>query len=193
MAVLYTLDQYVSDLRAITAKENDPVKITDLVALLAKKFAQSPGWFRPEYRECDAEQGFSVHMLHEEPNHDLAVFLVSWLPNRGTAPHNHKTWAVVVGMEGEEKEISYDRLDDGATPGFADLKRGGEQVITAGEITRCYPEHIHSVWNVGKNISMSLHTYGRHINYTGRSEFDLEHRCEKPYVLKVAVDEHARV
>jgi len=193
MAVLYTLDQYVSDLRAITAKENDPVKITDLVALLAKKFAQSPGWFRPEYRECDAEQGFSVHMLHEEPNHDLAVFLVSWLPNRGTAPHNHKTWAVVVGMEGEEKEISYDRLGDAATPGFADLKRGGEQVITAGEITRCYPEHIHSVWNVGKNISMSPHTYGRHINYTGRSEFDLEHKCEKPYVLKVAVDEHARV
>ena len=57
MAVLCSLDQYVSDLRAITAKENDPVKITDLVALLAKKFAQSPGWFRPEYRECDAEQG----------------------------------------------------------------------------------------------------------------------------------------
>jgi len=43
-----------------------------------------------------------------------------------------------------------------------------------------------------KNISMSLHTYGRHINYTGRSEFDLEHKCEKPYVLKVAVDQHAR-
>jgi hypothetical protein len=84
MAVSYTLDQYVNDLRAITAKENDPVKITDLVAPLAKKFAQSPGWFRPEYRECDAEQGFGVHMLHEEPNHDLAVFLVSWLPNRGT-------------------------------------------------------------------------------------------------------------
>ena len=26
MAVLYTLDQYVNDLRAITAKETDPVK-----------------------------------------------------------------------------------------------------------------------------------------------------------------------
>jgi hypothetical protein len=77
MAVLYTLDRYVNDLRAITAGENDPVKITDLVAPLAKKFAQSQGWFRPEYRECDAEQGFGVHVLHEEPNHDLAVFLVS--------------------------------------------------------------------------------------------------------------------
>ena len=63
--------------------------------------------------------------------------------------------------------------------------------MTAGDIARCYPEHIHSVRNVGKDISMSLHTYGRHINYTGRSEFDLEHKLEKPYVIKIAYDEYA--
>ena len=97
--------------------------------------------------------------------------------------------AVVVGMEGQEQEISYDRLDDGATPGHADLKRSGEQVMTAGDIACCYPEHIHSVWNVGPDISMSLHTYGRHINYTGRSEFDVEGKREKPYLIKVANDE----
>jgi predicted metal-dependent enzyme (double-stranded beta helix superfamily) len=188
----YSLEQYVQDLRTITAEETDPVRITDRVAPLARKFAQAPGWFRPEYRECDVEQGFGVHMLHEEPNHDLAVFLISWLPNRGTTPHNHKTWAVVVGMEGQEQEVNYDRLDDGSKPGYADLQRGGEQVMIAGDVARCYPEHIHSVWNVGKEISMSLHTYGRHINYTGRSEFDLEQKREKPYVIKVAEDEHAR-
>jgi predicted metal-dependent enzyme (double-stranded beta helix superfamily) len=187
----YSLDQYVHDLRTITTEETDPVRITDRVAPLATKFAQAPGWFRPEHRECDAEQGFGVHMLHEEPNHDLAVFLISWLPNRGTTPHNHKTWAVVVGMEGQEQEVNYDRLDDGSKRGYADLQPGGEHVMTAGDVVRCYPEHIHSVWNVGKDISMSLHTYGRHINYTGRSEFDLEHKREKPYVVKVS-DEHAR-
>jgi predicted metal-dependent enzyme (double-stranded beta helix superfamily) len=192
MAVPYTLDQYVSDLRAITAKETDPVKITDLVAPLAKKFAQSPELRRPEYHECDDEQGFGVHLLHEESNHDLAVFLISWLPNRGTTPHNHKTWAVVVGIEGQEQETNYDRVDDGAMPGYADLKRSGEQVMTAGDIARCYPEHIHSVRNVGKDISISLHTYGRHINYTGRSEFDLQHKREKPYVIRVADDERAQ-
>ena len=112
-----TLDQYVRDLREITTQHSDPVDITDLVAPLAKNFAQSPELRRPEYRECDAEQGFGVHMLHEEPNHDLAVFLVSWLPNRGTTPHNHKTWAVVVGIEGQEQEINDDRLDDGGKPG----------------------------------------------------------------------------
>ena len=193
MTIPYSLDQYVRDLRTITAEETDPIKITHRVAPLAKKFAQTPGWFRPEYRECDVEQGFSVHPLHEEPNHDLAVFLVSWLPNRGTTPHNHKTWAVVVGIEGQEQEINYDRLDDGTTPGYANLRRNGEHVVTAGDVARCYPEHIHSVRNVGKDVSMSLHTYGRHINYTGRSEFDLENKLEKPYAIKIADDAHARV
>jgi len=192
MTTPYTLEQYVRDLRTITAQETDPVKITDRVAPLAKKFAQSPGWLRPEYGECDAEQGFGVHLLHEEPNHDLAVFLISWLPNRGTTPHNHKTWAVVVGIEGQEQEINYERVDDGTKPGFADLKRGGERVMATGDIARCYPEHIHSVRNVGRDISMSLHTYGRHINYTGRSEFDLEQKREKPFMIKVAADELAR-
>src|SRR3974390_2718870 len=192
MTTPYTLEQYVRDLGEITALETDPVKITDLVAPLAKKFAQSPGWLRPEYGECDAEQGFVVHLLHEEPNHDLAVFLISWLPKCGTTPHNHKTWAVVVGIEGQEQEINYERVDDGTTPGFADLKRGGEQIMATGDIARCYPEHIHSVRNIGKDISKSLHTYGRHINYTGRSEFDLEQKREKPFMIKVAADELVR-
>ena len=189
----YGLDQYVRDLRTITAEETDPVKITERVAPLAKKFVQAPGWLRPEHRICDPEQGFGVHLLHEEPNHDLAVFVLSWLPNRGTTPHNHKTWAVVVGMEGQEQEVNWARLDDGSKPGYAELKRSGEQVMTAGDVARCYPEHIHSVWNVGSGVSMSLHTYGRHINYTGRSQFDPQRKIEKPYVIKVADAEPARV
>jgi predicted metal-dependent enzyme (double-stranded beta helix superfamily) len=108
----YTLEQYVADLRTIAAQETDPVRITDRVAPLAQKFAKAPGWFRPEFRQCDPQQGFSLHILHEEPNHDLAVFLISWLPDRGTTPHNHKTWAVVVGMEGSEQEVNYERLDE---------------------------------------------------------------------------------
>jgi len=187
----YSIEQYVQDLRAITAQETDAERITERVAPLAQKFATSPGWFRPEFRECDQEQGFGVHVLHEEPNHDLAVFLISWLPDRGTTPHNHKTWAVVVAMEGEEQEISYERLDDGSKKGFADLKRGETQVMKAGDVSRCYPDHIHTVWNVGKGKSMSLHTYGRHINFTGRSQFDPERKLEIPYLIKVVDSETA--
>ena len=85
-----------------------------------------------------------------------------------------------------------EQLDDGIMPGNPNLTRDDEQVMTAGNIARCHPEQIHSIWIVGKDISMSLHTYGRHINYTGRSQFDLEHKREKPYVIKVADDERVR-
>ena len=64
-----------------------------------------------------------------------------------------------------------EQLDDGIMPGNPNLTRDDEQVMTAGNIARCHPEQIHSIWNVGKDISMSLHTYGRHINYAGRSQF----------------------
>ena len=62
-----TLDQYVRDLREITARHSDPVEITDLVVPLARKFAQSPELLRPEYRECDAEQGFGFTCSMKSP------------------------------------------------------------------------------------------------------------------------------
>src|SRR5262249_40239071 len=105
---------------------------------------------------------------------------------RGTAPHDHQTWAVVVGIEGQELETSYERRDDGLTAGYAELERSGEQGMCAGDVACGYPEHIHAGRSVGEGVAMSLHTSGRHLNYTGRSEFDVEQKCEKPFVVKVA-------
>src|SRR5262249_33727067 len=149
MSESYSLEQYVHDLRTITAQESDPITITERVAPLAKMFAKSPGWIRPEHRECDMEQGFGVHLLHEEPIHALAVFVRPWLLSRGTTRRNHRTWAVVVGIAGAEKEVNWGRLDDGSRPGYAYLKRGGERVMKTGDIALCYPEDVHSVCNVG--------------------------------------------
>ena len=185
MSARYTLDAYIGELRRIVASETDPAAITTLVAPLARKFAQAVEWSRPEYRACDPEQGFGVHLLHEEPDHALALFLIAWLPGRGTTPHNHKTWAVVVGLTGEEQETNYERLDRGETPGHAELAQRGAQIMRAGDVACCHPEHIHAVRNVGTDIAMSLHTYGRHFNYTGRSDFDLEEKRERPFVVKV--------
>ena len=181
----YSVADYVSDIRAIVGEETDPRRITERIRPLATRLAAAPGWITDEHRACDEAQGFGVHLLHEEDNHDLAVFLISWLPDRGTLPHNHATWAVVAGIEGQEQEVEWVRRDDGSKPGYAELERAGERVMTAGGSSACLPDDIHSVWNVGDEISLSLHTYGRHINHTGRSEFDPEARAERPFVVKV--------
>lgn len=181
----YSVAQYVADIRQIAAEETDEAAITDRVKPLAKRLAADRSWFKDEYRTTDPEQGFGVHLLHEEDNHDLAVFIFSWEPGKGVGAHNHRTWAVVAGIEGQEHEVNFERLDDGSKPGFADLRKTHEETLYPGTAVCCMPDDIHSVVNNGKNVSVSLHTYGHHLNLTGRSVFDVEAKTEKPLIVKV--------
>jgi len=183
---LYSVDDYVADLRTIVAAENNDESITARIKPLAERLTANKNWMTDEYRQVDEEQGFGLHLLFEEDNHDLAVFVIAWAPGKGLAAHNHKTWAVVSGIEGQEHETNYDRLDDGSKQGYADLKKTHEATLLPGNAVCCLPEDIHSVWNNGEEVAVSLHTYGRHLNHTGRSVFDVEAKTESPCVVKVA-------
>lgn len=99
----YSVEQYVADLRGITADTDDPQRIIEQVRPLARRMAEnSDAWLKPEYYEYDEEMGAGLHMLHEEADHTLAVFAVCWGPGRGVPPHNHCAWAVVAGVDGPE-------------------------------------------------------------------------------------------
>ena len=182
---VYDLSQYIEDLRRITREETDDKKILQRVAPLAQKLATLPSLIKDEFYHCNEEQGFSFHLLHEDEDHSNAVFVLAWLPNRGTLAHNHKTWGVVVGVEGEERETWWLRKDDGSKLGYAELERQTENQVGPGQVSCVLPEDIHTVWNHSDGVTLSLHTYGKHINFTGRSEFDPEARTEKAYVVTV--------
>ena len=181
----YTVEQYAEDLRRITSGETDDREIMKQVSPLAKRLAASPGLIQDHYYDVDPDQGFNLHLLHEEPDHANAVFLFAWAPSRGTPAHNHKTWGVVVGVEGEELETWWLRTDDGSNPGYAKLDKQTENVVGPGMVSCVLPEDIHTVQNNLDRVTMSLHTYGKHINFTGRSSFDPENDKELPYELKV--------
>jgi len=179
------LSRFVDDLRAITAAGSDPAAIIPRVRPLARELALARTWLRKEHERCDEAQGFGVHLLHEEPDHTLAVFAIAWLPGRGAPPHNHGTWAVVAGVDGPETNVFWKRLDDGSRPGYAELARSGEKVFGPGDVVSFLPAQIHSVLNETGEVTVSLHIYGKHLNYTGRSQFDPEARKELPFVLSV--------
>ena len=181
----YSLDRYISDIRLVVKEETDEVKIIERIKPLSKTLALNKSWIKPEYFDVDKEQGFGLHLLHEETDHSLAVFAIAWAPGKGLAPHNHKTWAVVAGIQGQEHETSYKRIDDGSKHGFAELEKSYEETIFAGDASCCLPEDIHSVWNNGSEIALSIHTYGMHLNHTGRSIFDINAKTETPCIVKV--------
>ena len=181
----YGLPDYVADLKAIAAATDDPQRIIEQVRPLAQRMALGKTWLEPHHYHCDEQQGFGVHLLHEEPDHSLAVFAVSWLPGRGAPPHNHGTWAVVAGVDGPETNHFWKRVDDGSRPGHAEVVQVSRKVFDLGEVVSLLPDAIHSVDNETDAVTVSLHTYGRHINFTGRSQFNPETHEETPFKLKV--------
>lgn len=181
----YSVEQYVADIRSVVAEENSNSAIAERIKPLAKRLAADRRWFKDAYRSVDEEQGFGVHLLHEQNDHELAVFVFAWAPGKGVGAHNHKTWGVVAGIEGQEHEVGYKRLDDGSRPGFADLAKTHETTLYPGDAVCCMPEDIHSVCNNGDKVSVSLHTYGRHLNHTGRSVFDVEAKTEQPLIVRI--------
>jgi predicted metal-dependent enzyme (double-stranded beta helix superfamily) len=182
----FTLDQFVADLRRTRTECKDERELLSRVRKLAPKLALSEGWVQPKYYEADAVQGFGVHVLHEEPDHTLAVFAVSWLPSRGTPPHDHGTWAVIVGVDGAEKNVFWERADDRTRPGYAELRKIGEKLADRGDVVAMPAGAIHSVVNESERVTLSLHVYGKHVNHTERSQYDPERRSESTFKVKLS-------
>ena len=180
----YTLDAFVAELRSIAARGGSVHDTLKAVQPLAQRLAASDDLRRRCNRQCDPAQGFGFQLLHEEPDHNLAVAALSWLPGRGTPPHDHGTWGVVVGVEGDEVNTFWLRTDDRSQEGYAVLEKLSEKVFPPGAVIGLTPDIIHSVRNDGSEVSVSLHVYGRNINFTGRSQFDPERRTVVPWIVK---------
>lgn len=175
----------VAEARRITGETADPAAIVAALSEPLRRAALSDDWLTPELREALPEQGFGSHLLHEEPGHDLAIFCVAWLPGRGAPAHNHGTWGVVSGVEGTETNTAWRRTDDGSDPGHASLERGAVTDLERGTVVTVSPTDIHSVENRTASLSLSLHLYGRHLNFVPRSQFDPVAGTEKPFVITV--------
>ncbi len=176
----YPLDAFVEDLRAVASKTAKEAEILAQLRPLVLRAALSKQWLKPHHYEALPEQGNGVHLLHEEPDHSWAVVAVSWLPGRQTPPHNHGTWAVVAGVDGPERNIFWKRVDDGTRSGYAELEKIGEKVVNAGDVLAMSADTIHSIANDTDSVTLTLHVYGMHLNFSPRFQFDVEARTMTP-------------
>lgn len=181
----YSVEDLVRDLRAVVASTTDNREIVKKVMPLARRIGQEPGMRREGFYDCDEEQGFGINILHEEADHSLLVEAIAWLPGRGVKPHDHQTWGVVVGLDGQETNVNWQRRDDGSRPGYADLVANHEVDVGPGDVVAFMPDDIHSVRNDGDTPTLSLHIYGKSLAHIDRSEFDPEAKTQRPCPKRV--------
>ena len=128
------------------------------------------------------EKGSKRYLLQEDPDGRFAIYMLALNPGNSTKPHDHTTWAVVTGIEGQELNKVYRRVDDGGAEGRATLELVREVMVEPGAGIALMPEDIHSIHTVGTSSTRHLHCYGLALERLDeRQGFDLEAGTVQPY------------
>jgi len=103
-----------------------------------------------------------LYRVSEDADHRFALYVNSSFGNYGTPAHNHTTWAVIVGVSGEELNRFYERAQDG-------VRQTGSAVVKQGTGVAFMPEDLHSI-----HISAPLvnfHMYGLALEQLDHREY----------------------
>ena len=172
----YPIDHFVSDLEFVLTAAGSEDDVLQAVAPLAQKFAAEMA--RPAAADFawHEKYGMGDLELYQAPDDGLLITLGAWQPGHGVPPHDHGTWAVVVGIEGNEHNLLWRRLDDGSRPGYAEIDKLETKLVSPGGVLTMTAEDIHSGDNSGEGVSYTLHVYGQSLETSGRRQYDPEAR-----------------
>ena len=152
----------IDDTRAIlnTASLDRPAmgKIRDRLLQIA---AQKELWNDADYPSPSGEDQQHRYLVGQENPQGISLYLNVMLSGKSIPPHNHTTWACIAAVEGVEHNTLYDRLDDGSTPGKAEICARELVVVEPGNALAMLPDDVHSFEVRGQQIIRHLHFYGR--------------------------------
>jgi predicted metal-dependent enzyme (double-stranded beta helix superfamily) len=104
-----------------------------------------------------------LYRVAEDPDHRFALYVNASLGGHGTPAHNHTTWAVIVGVSGEELNRFYDRA------GEAGVREKGQYVVKQGTGVCFMPEDLHSIHIQAPLVN--FHMYGLGLDHLHKREF----------------------
>ena len=81
-----------------------------------------------------------IYRLAEDPDHRFALYASAGGAGKKVPPHNHTTWAIIAGVHGAERNVVYDRLDNGAREDLVQLREAPakEKTLRRGDVI-CLP------------------------------------------------------
>ena len=148
------IETAVADVREIERRDGVSRASLELIRERLARLAARPDLFTEEDFPPPAPGGklkSCLYRVAEDADHRFALYVNSSLGGHSTPPHNHTTWAVIVGVTGEELNRFYDRVG-------AAVREKGQHVVKQGTGVCFLPEDLHSIHIHAPLIN--FHMYG---------------------------------
>jgi predicted metal-dependent enzyme (double-stranded beta helix superfamily) len=149
------IEAAVADVRQIEQRDGVTRESLDKIKQRLIRLAARQDLFTPRdfpAPEAGGKRNSCLYRVSEDADHRFALYVNSSFGNYGTPAHNHTTWAVIVGVAGEELNRFYDRVDG------AGVREKGNAVVRQGSGVTFMPEDLHSIHIQAPLIN--FHMYG---------------------------------
>ncbi len=114
-----------------------------------------------------AKENSFMYRLAQDTDDRFALYAQASSGHVQTPPHNHTTWAVVVGFDGQELNRFYERTDEG---GVAEVD---QHLVESGTGVAMLPDDLHSIHIDG--TALNFHCYGLALErLDGREYYDAD-------------------
>ena len=160
------IESAVADVRDVERREGvNPTSLAKIKARLIRLAARTDLFEPKDYPPPGAAQKLRscLYRLSEDPDHRFALYANASLGGYGTPAHNHTTWAVIVGVTGEEQNRFYDRSPEGG------VREKGRAVVRQGTGVAFMPEELHSI-HIDAPL-LNFHMYGLALEQLHQREF----------------------
>ncbi|MDB5486785.1 MAG: rhodanese-like protein [Reyranella sp.] len=158
----------------------------DKIGGLLSSLASRADLFPQEEFPLGAEGG--IYRLSEDPDNRFALYASAGGPGKKVPPHNHTTWAIIAGVHGAERNVVYERLDNGAQEDVVQLREAPshEKTLKRGDVITFLPEDFHHIETpVGSGNALHLHFYGLSLEHLpDRQTVDMKTSTAKRFMAK---------
>ncbi len=136
-----------------------------------------------------------IYRLSEDPDHRFALYASAGGAGKKVPPHNHTTWAIIAGVHGAERNVVYERLDNGAREDVVQLREAPakEKTLKRGDVICYLPGDFHHIetptdLGAGSGDALHLHFYGLSLEHLpNRVSVDMKTGTTKRFMAKAKI------
>lgn len=181
------LKTFIDAVNAIRTTAPNPEAAVEQIRPHFAALLNDPTWLPDKYQQpAELEGGMGrktgMWLLYRSGDGGLAFSALVLSPGTKTPVHNHLAWGLVGLYKGLQAETVFERTDDGAEEGHAELAVKETNELSPGDFYELMPENdIHQVETISDVTSVSLHLLGNDNGCIWRHQFRPDEQAIAPF------------